>query len=406
MPSGSLNKPAVDPSLFALDPTVTFLNHGSFGSCPVEVIEYQSSLIRQLEAQPVQFLQRELEPELDKARVAMASFVGADVDDLVFVENATSGVNAVLRSLEFKPGDELIITDHQYNACRNAAHYVAERSGARVVLVNIPFPLNSADDVTAAILESVTDRTRLVLVDHITSATALIFPIQEIIKPLADRGVDTLVDGAHAPGMVPLDLNSLGAAYYTGNCHKWLCAPKSAGFLHVRKDKQSQVRPLTISHGANSPRTDRSRFQLEFAWMGTRDPSAALTVPFTINYLAKMVPGGWDQIMRRNRELALAVRRMFCHSFNWPTPSPDSMIGSIASMILPESKEPEPLQSSKYLEHWQYELIKRTGIEVPIINWPKHPKRMVRISAHLYNYMAQYELLAEGIKELGDDQVP
>ncbi len=402
----SVSQPVVDPSLFGVNSGVTFLNHGSFGSCPIAVLDHQFELQKRLESQPVQFLQRDLEPLLDDARAALAAFVGvADSDDLVFVENATSGVNTVLRSLDINPGDEIIVTDHGYNACTNAARFVAERSGARVVIVEIPFPINSPAEVISRVMGAVTERTRLLVIDHITSPTSLILPIADIIKVLNEQGIDTLVDGAHAPGMISLNLQSLGAAYYTGNCHKWICAPKSAGFLYVQKEKQSEVRPLTISHGANSPRTDRSRFQLEFSWMGTRDPTPALTVSFAIDYLDGLVPGGWSAIMKRNRQLALTARTMFCDSFNWSVPAPENMLGSMATLVLPESRHAEPLRNTKYLELWQYELARRTGIEVPIFNWPEHPKRILRFSAHVYNYMAQFDFLAEGIKELGDDQV-
>lgn len=358
-----------------------------------------------LERQPVQFLLRELESLLDEARNSLSAFVGARADDLVFVNNATTGVNTVLRSLEFKPGDELLVSNHGYNACRNALQFVAERSGAKVVVVEFPFPLESPDEITKAVLEKVTDKTRLLLIDHITSPTGLVLPIEGIIDQLNQRGIDTMVDGAHAPGMIPLNLNKLGAAYYSGNCHKWICAPKGSGFLHVREDLQEAIRPLTISHGANSPRTDRSRFQLEFGWMGTSDPTAMLSVPTAIEYMRSLLPGGWVEIMERNRKLALAARKEICLTFNQPLPSPDCMIGSLASIQLQDSKETDSVLARNQSTKWQNELIARCKVEVPIVPWPAHPKRLVRISAQGYNFMAQYELLAEGLKELYDNQI-
>ena len=215
-----------------------------------------------MERQPIQFLVREMENELDAAREVLAQFVGAEMGDLAFVPNATSGVNAVLRSLSFQRGDELLVTDHEYNASRNALDFVAERSGARVVVAPIRFPFQSAEEIIAPILGRVTRRTRLVLMDHVTSQTGIVLPVGKIAKALRARGVDALVDGAHAPGMVPLNLRRLGATYYTGNCHKWLGAPKGAAFLYVRRDKQKVIRPLTISHGMNSRRKDRPSFLL------------------------------------------------------------------------------------------------------------------------------------------------
>ncbi len=395
----AINRPAVDPGLFPLDPEVVFLNHGSFGSCPRAVLDHQQELRLRMERQPVQFLVRELEGLLDEARAALARFVGARAEDLVLLTNATSGVNCVLRSLRFEPGDELLVTRHEYNACANALRFAAERHGARVVTVNLPFPLQSSDQVAATLLPAVTDKTRLVLIDHVTSATGLVLPIAGIISTLRERGIDTLVDGAHAPGMIPLDVEVLGAAYYTGNCHKWICAPKGAGFLHVRPDRQEAIRPLTISHGANSRRTDRSRFQIEFGWTGTRDPTAALCLPFVLDYLGKLLPGGWREIMTRNRALVLAGRRLLCDTLGLSLPAPDDMIGSLASLPMPDSQA-EPSSSPLYLDPWQEELLARHRLEVPFVPWPEHPRRLLRISAQLYNSLPQYELLASAVREL------
>ncbi len=395
-----LRFPAADPALWPLDPTITFLNHGSFGSCPLAVLEHQSELRLRLERQPITFLVRDLEPLLDEARAALAAFVGAEADDLVLIPNATSGVNAVMRSLGFKPGDELLVTDHEYNACRNVANFVAERTGANVVAARMPFPLKSADEVVEAVMASVTPRTKLLLIDHVTSQTGMILPVAEIVRRLAEQGIDTLIDGAHAPGMIPLNLEDLGAAYYTGNCHKWICAPKGAAFLHVRRDRQPAIRPLVISHGANSPRTDRSRFQIEFGWMGTSDPSAGLCIPKALEYLESLVPGGWPAIMRRNRELALTGREVLSKALGIEKPCSDAMIGTLASLPIPDATSSAPSKSPLYLDAWQDGLMARHRIEVPIIPWPAPPKRLLRISAQLYNSLPQYQSLADGVKEL------
>ncbi len=383
--------------MWPLDPGTVFLNHGSFGACPIEVLRHQAALRAEMEANPVRFLSRELDERLEAARGVLAGFVGAEGDDLAFVVNATSGVNAVLRSLDFAPGDELLTTDHAYNACRNALDFVARRAGVTVVVATLPFPVPSAAAVVEAVMAKVTARTRLALIDHVTSATALVLPIERLVAALEARGVDVMVDGAHAPGMVDLDLGALGAAYYSGNCHKWLCAPKGAAFLWVRRDRQAGVHPLTISHGANVTRSGRSRFRLEFDWTGTDDPTPWLTVPAAIEYLGSLVPGGWPALRARNRDLALEARRLLCEVAGTAPPCPDEMVGSIASVRLPDGltkdigwRRPDALQGRLY-EGW--------GIEVPVMSWPAPPRRLLRVSAQLYNGREHYARLGEALRK-------
>jgi isopenicillin-N epimerase len=395
----NLNEPVCDPNLWPLDPGVDFLNHGSFGSCPRAVLDFQQAIRARMERQPVQFFVRDLEPMLDAARGEVARFLDADTEDIVFVPNATTGVNVVLRSLHFQTGDELLVTDHEYNACRNALQFAAENSGARIVVARAPFPLQSADQIVEAVLQCVTSRTRLVLLDHVTSQTGVIFPIEWLAAELSRCGVEILVDGAHAPGMVPLRLRELGVTYYTGNCHKWLCAPKGAAFLYVRRERQKQIRPLVISHGANSPRTDRSRFLIEFGWMGTGDPSAWLSVPEAIRYLGSLAAGGWPEIMRRNHALAVAGRNIICRALKVAPPCPDDLIGSLASIPISDAVDSAPQRSPLYLDPLQEKLLRHYSIEVPIIPWPAPPKRMLRISAQLYNRESQYERLAKAVTE-------
>lgn len=387
--------PPVSPgSLWLLDPAVTFLNHGSFGACLRVVLECQRRWQERLERQPVRFLVRELEGFLDDSRATLARFVGAHPDHLVLVSNATMGVNTVLRSLTAQAGDEWLVTDHAYNACRNALDAAAARAGARVVVADVPFPIAGEDDCLESVLAAVTPRTTLALMDHVSSQTGLVWPIARLVRELAARGVDTLVDGAHAPGMVPLELERLGAAYYTGNCHKWMGAPKGAAFLHVRPDRQDRIRPLVISHGANSRRQDRSRFQLEFGWTGTWDPSAFLTVQEALGAMAALHPEGWPGLMRRNHELAVAARRRLVEALGIAPPCPESMLGALASVPLPDGDPARPPRPPLFLDPLQDELWERHGIEVPVIPWPAWPRRLLRISAQAYNTLPQYERLA------------
>jgi isopenicillin-N epimerase len=376
-------------SHWLLDPTIAFLNHGSFGACPKPVLELQQQLRHHLEQQPLQFF-RDYETLLDAARCELATFVGATPENLVFVPNATTGVNAVLRSLAFAPGDELLTTNHEYNACRNALNFVAERNGLRIVVAEVPFPIDHAGQIVDAVMQRVSPKTRLALLDHVTSQTGLVFPIAELVQKLSPLGIETLVDGAHAPGMVPLNLEVLGATYYTGNCHKWLSAPKGAAFLYVQPDRQSSIRPLTISHGANSPRCDRSRFLLEFDWMGTDDPTAYLCVPEALRFMGSLLPGGWAELMRHNHTLAISARQILCDRLDCPLPCPDSMLGALAVIPLPAGPT-LPLQES---------LLERFQIEVPIIPWGPPPGRQVRISAQIYNYLEQYCWLGEALIDL------
>ena len=393
---------------WALDPGTVFLNHGSFGACPREVLAAQQALRERLEAQPVRFLARELEALLDGSRAELAAFVGADPDDLAFVPNATAGVNTVLRSLRFAPGDELLTTDHEYNASVNALRFAAERDGARVVVATVPFPIRSPGQAAEAILDRVTPRTRLALLSHVTSPTALVLPVETLVPELLRRGVETLVDGAHAPGMLPLDVAALGAAWYTGNAHKWLCAPKGAAFLHVRRDVQAAVRPLSISHGANSRRTDRTRFRLEFDWSGTFDPTPYLCIPAAIRAVGALAPGGWPEVQASNRRLALQGRDALCTALEVPPPAPDEMLGSMAAVLLPGDPSPSTALSPLDDDPLQVALRERFGIEVPVLPWPQTrttdgaalPRRLLRISAHRYNTPAQYDALAAALAEL------
>jgi isopenicillin-N epimerase len=378
---------------------VAFLNHGSFGACPRPVLEAQERLRDRMEREPVQFFARDLEGLLDGARGELAAFLGCPAEDLAFVSNVTAAVNAVLRSLSLKPQDELLVTNQEYNACRNALEFATVRAGARVVAAEVPFPIDSSDAVVAAVLARVTPRTRLALLDHVTSQTGIIFPIERLVCALAERGVETLVDGAHAPGMLPLDVSSIGAAYYAGNCHKWLCAPKGAGFLYARRDRQAEIRPVAISHGANSRRTDRSRFLLEFDWTGTDDPTAVLCVPEAIRFMGSLLPGGWPALMASNHQLVLGARAAICRALEIPLPCPDEMIGSLAAFPLPQGSIDRP-RAPFYCDPLQDLLLRDFGIEVPVIPWPAPPERLLRVSAQIYNTPGQYERLAEALSTL------
>jgi isopenicillin-N epimerase len=375
-------------SLWCLDPSVTYLNHGSFGACPSAVLEVQASLRMEMEREPVDFLVAALPARLDAAREALAVFLGAAPEDLVFVPNATAGVNAVLRSAILGPGDELLLTNHTYAACRKTVDHVAGRTGARVVVAQLPFPCRDEEEIVSSVMTSVSSRTRLALLDHVTSPTALVLPIARLVNDLRTRGVDTLVDGAHAPGMVPLRLEELGAAYYTGNAHKWLCAPKGAAFLHVRRDRQAQLHPNIISHGYTAG------FRAEFDWPGTFDPTPWLCVPEALRFIGGLLPAGWPQVMAVNRDLTLKARVLMLESSGVDAPCPDAMIGSMASVPLPPAAVGAPAHrlDCEGLHDW----FRERGVET----WfHPHPLPLLRISAQLYNDLDQFKRLAALLAE-------
>ncbi|MBM4355665.1 MAG: aminotransferase class V-fold PLP-dependent enzyme, partial [Deltaproteobacteria bacterium] len=351
-----------------LDPEVLFLNHGSFGACPRQVLDFQAGLRERMEREPVLFLGRELEALADTARLELAAFLGADPEGLAFVPNATAGVNTALAACRLAPGDELLVTDHEYNACRNALEAVAQRTGSCVVTVRVPFPCAGPAVVLKAVRSAVTPRTRVLLIDHVTSPTALVLPVEPLVRELADLGVDVIVDGAHGPGQVPIRLDAMAPAFYTGNCHKWLCAPKGAAFLWVREDRREGTRPLVISHGENHAGTGRSRFRSEFDWTGTADPTPFLAIPEAIRFLSSLFPGGMAELQARNRQLALEARVLLADALGLSLPCPDEMVGSMATLVLPGPplSEGEPPGLGDRLQDALWD---RQRIEVPVIRW-------------------------------------
>ncbi|MDD5564177.1 MAG: aminotransferase class V-fold PLP-dependent enzyme, partial [Thermoanaerobaculaceae bacterium] len=272
-------------NLFLLRPGVVYLNHGSFGACPRPVFERYQAWQRELEAEPVEFLGRRFAELMRDARGALAAFVGAGPDDLVFVPNATTGLNAVARSLRLKPGDEVLATDHEYGALDRTWTFVCEKRAARYVRRPLPLPIRSAEEIIDAVWSGVTGRTRVLFLSHVASTTAIILPVKELIGRARERGILTVIDGAHAPGQIPLDLAALGADFYAGNCHKWMNAPKGSAFLYARAGAQPLLEPLVVSWGWRSDRPGPSRFVDEHEWQGTRDVAAYLAVPAAIEFM-------------------------------------------------------------------------------------------------------------------------
>jgi isopenicillin-N epimerase len=365
------------------------------------VLAAQQALRDRLESEPARFFNREAPILQGRALEALARFVGAPAAGLAFVPNVTTAINSVLRSVPLPAGSELLVTDHEYNATRNILEYAAAERGCRVVVAEVPFPIAGPEAVVEAVLARVTSRTRLAVLDHVTSQTALVFPVAELVRELDARGVDVLVDGAHAPGMVDLDIAALAPAYYAANCHKWICAPKGAGFLWVREDRRRDVRPAVISHGANAPVPVERRYAIEFFWTGTGDPTPALAVPAALRFLEELLPGGAAALRAHNRQLALAGRQVVADALGVPLPCPETMIGAMASLPVPALPGfPASTGVTMALDPLQDALFRDHRIEVPVLTCPAHPGRLLRISAQAYNAPGDYERLATALSAL------
>ena len=374
---------------FLLDPDVVFLNHGSFGACPKPVFEDYQRWQLKLERQPVAFLdsRRELANNLRVARVALAAEVGADAENIAQVSNATTGLNIVIQSLDLKPGDEILTTNHEYNALEKTWAYVTRKTGAKVVVVEIKLPLISAAAFNDALVAGITERTRVLFLSHITSATALLFPIEAPIAEARKRGIFSIIDGAHAPGHIPLDLEALGADFYAGNCHKWLMSPKGSAFVYARPEHQRMIDPLVISHGWTADNKEpgargpfgSSVFVDEIEMQGTRDPAPWLAVPAAIAFRRDH---DWWKVSADCNRLAQETATRLRELTGLPAlSSPEFCAPQMVAMPIPPC-DPAAVKSG---------LLDRYGIEIPVFEWQGH--FIVRLSCQGYNTRAQMDVL-------------
>ena len=370
-----------------LDPAVSYLNHGSYGARPRVVAEAQQRLRDRMEAQPIAFLEADRDTALDVARAAAGRLLDMSTDDFGFVTNATEGVNAVLRSFPLEAGDELVTTDHAYPAIARTMEYFAARAGATVRTARLELPLHGPDDILDAIEAELGPRTRLVVVDHISSPTAIVFPVHAIAQRCAERGIELLVDGAHAPGMLELDVPSVGAMAYVGNFHKWVCAPLGAGFAWVRPDHQDEVHPPTISYYFGEG------FAREFTWQGTRDITPWLAVPDAMAFFDAL---GWERMRTHNHGLAVWAHDLLLRAWDVEpiTPRDGSMLGAMATVPLPAAAK----------QHWAQSmdlhtaLLERYGVEAPVVDWLD--RWWIRVSCQVYNTPDDYRRLAAAVQEL------
>lgn len=366
---------------WALDPNALIVNHGSFGAAPRAVLAAQDEWRRQLEAEPTRFMSQVLPGALRAAAGTLGRFLGAEGQDVAFVVNATSGCNAVLRSIRFQPGDEILSLSHVYGAVGKTIRYVASRTGAVPVQATLPFPRPDDDAVLANVKAALTPRTRLAVIDHITSSSAVVLPLARIIALCHAEGVPVLVDGAHAPGQVEVDLTALDVDWYTGNCHKWLSAPKGCAFLYARRDRQHDLHPTVISHGYGDG------FIAEFDWTGTWDPSAQLSVTAALDFHARL---GGSALMARNAALAFAAGNLVAARLGTETGTGNAPTAAMAMVRLPRvaAAEAPALRQRLFA----------AGTDAPL---HAHDGAVwLRLSAYAYNDLAEYDRLAGIVESL------
>jgi isopenicillin-N epimerase len=379
--SGTVTAPALPhASAWTLDPGVAYLNHGGFGAAPRPVLARQQALREDLERNPVRFLVHDLPALLQDVRAQMAAFLHADEEGLVFIDNATTGTQTVLAQFPLGPGDEVLATDHCYPAVLKQLQRVAARSGATLNVVPVPLPVSSRAQVASAVLARLGARTRLVVIDHIASCSGLVFPVEEITAECRRQGVPVLIDGAHATGMLPVDLGQLGADFWVGNLHKWVCAPKAAAVLSVAPQWRENLRPLVASHGIDDG------FLAAFDWTGTQDPTALLAAPTAVDFFEL---AGWPAVRARNSALARDGADLVARRLGTGKPVTDEMAGA---MRLVQLREELSEADARALER---RLLHEHRIVVPVTYYDGW--RWLRLSAQLYNTISDYERLAAAL---------
>lgn len=372
---------------FLLDKEIIFLNHGSFGACPKSVFKVYQQWQKELERQPVRFLSCEY-PQLDHAaRTKLGAYLGAKAENLVFIPNATHGVNIVARSLKLKPGDEILSSNMEYGACNNIWDFVCSQTGAKYHPISIPVPFPASEEMAALILNRITPRTKVIFLSHIASPTGLILPVEKIATYARSKGILTLVDGAHAPGQMNLNLEEMGVDFYTGNCHKWMLAPKGAGFLYASSESQKLIAPLIISWGWSMATSLSASFHEKLFWNGTRDPAAYLSVPAAIEFMQQRK---WDQV------------RDFCHSQVVSAIKRLTDLGSEFSPFLSDSQYiqmaatpiPDHVNTAKLADN-----LMNARIVIPITEF--NHRRWLRLSYQAYNCFNDILKLEEILRENG-----
>ncbi len=379
---------------FPIQPGLTQLNNGSYGAAPAVVLAAHRELQRRLELDPVRFFKSDLEHYSDDTRKALSSFVNAPAEDIALVSNATVAVCTVLQNLDLEPGDEIVVTDHEYMATVNELARVCAQTGAIVVTAKVPFPNVTPDSVTKSVMGAITSKTKLVLISHIASASALIFPVEEIVPLVQARGIDIFVDGAHVPGQIDLDLGKLRPTWYAASCHKWLATPKGTGFIYTSPDRQSGFEPIALSCRVHEKRTERKPYLCDFDYMGTNDYSANLSIPVSIAHMGAQLPGGWPALRQRNHDLIVEGANLICEAIGIEQAVPESMIGAMVAIPLPGT----PTKGEIYDDSLWDRVYLNHHIQVPIWELPTIHPRVMRISAQLYNTTEDFEKLATALQ--------
>lgn len=374
-------------SFFQLDPEVAFLNHGSFGAVPLQVAEVQREWQRKMERQPVEFLGRKINGYLCEARGKIGPYLGTDKNNLVFVPNATHGINIVAHSLHLPPGSEILTTDHEYGAMDRTWHFNAKSTGWIYRTCQISLPVSDPEELVNGIFSNVTEKTRVIFLSHISSPTSIIFPIREICQRARELGILTVIDGAHVPGQLELNLEELGADFYAGNFHKWLCAPKGAAFLYARPDLQPKIDPLVVSWGYESLTPGISTFQDYLEWTGTQDFSAYLSVPAAIDFQAEHQ---WNDVRAQCHELASQTWREWAHLSHLPQLYANAnWFGQMVTL---------PIQAKFPADELKAKLLDQFGIEIPVIEWSN--RLFLRLSVQAYNTQAETDHLIQALTTL------
>ncbi len=372
---------------FLLDPNIIYLNHGSFGATPRSVFEKYQAWQLELEREPVEFLGRRFNDLMRAAREPLAAYLNVQPDEVVYVSNATTGLNVVARSLQLKPGDEVLSTNHEYGALDRTWRFLCGKAGATYINHQLPDPLESHDQFSESMWGRVTDRTRMIFLSHITSPTALLFPIEEICRRARSAGILTIIDGAHAPGQIPLDLKTIDADFYSGNCHKWMCAPKGSGFLYARKDKQHLVEPLIVSWGYESDNPSGSMFIDHHEWLGTRDYAAYLATPTAIEFMAQH---DWAKVQRECRSLAHEAQRRITEWCGLAALNLDSYPHDLQMLTAP-LLPCDPVST-------QGKLFERYQIEIPLVAWDN--RQWIRVSIQAYNSANNVDRLLIALRDI------